>query len=134
MTESGHRSWCYLFTSPRDAKRARATIGTYPTTSLAAARGKALEARGHVEEGRDPRQVLASQATAQMTVSGLVEAYLPDPKGSPRSKTEIERRLRRNVVPIIGEVRLSSCAAGTSEMSPIPFLGANARLRLPGPA
>jgi integrase len=108
VTESGHRSWSYLFTSPRDDKRARATIGTYPATSLAAARGKALEARGHLEEGRDPRQVLAGQASAQMTVAGLVEAYLADPeKATLRSKPEIERRLRRNVVPIIGAVRLS---------------------------
>jgi hypothetical protein len=51
VTESGHRSWCYHFRSPRDGKRARATIGTYPGTSLAAARGRALEARGHVEAG-----------------------------------------------------------------------------------
>lgn len=43
VTETGHRSWTYLFTSPRDGKRARAIIGTYPTTSLAAARGKAME-------------------------------------------------------------------------------------------
>src|ERR1700716_3684851 len=64
VTEQGHRSWSYLFTSPRDGKRARATIGTYPATTLASARGKALEARGHVEAGRDPRLVLAGQATA----------------------------------------------------------------------
>src|SRR5437764_7264780 len=52
VTEGGHKSWSYLFTSPRDGKRARATVGTYPATSLAAARTRALEARGHVEEGR----------------------------------------------------------------------------------
>jgi Arm DNA-binding domain len=54
VTKDGHRSWCFHFTSPRDGKRARATIGTYPATSLAGARGKALEAKGHVEEGRGP--------------------------------------------------------------------------------
>jgi len=108
VTEGGRRSWSYLFTSPRDSKRARATIGTYPSTSLAAARGKALEARGHVEEGRDPRLVLAGQATAAMTVAGLVEGYLADPeKAALRSRPEIERRLRRNVLPIIGEIKIS---------------------------
>ena len=97
-----------LFTSPRDGKRARATIGTYPATSLAAARGKALEAKGHVEAGQDPRLVLAGQATAGMTVAGLVDAYLADPeKAALRSKAEIERRLRKNVVPMIGEVKLA---------------------------
>jgi integrase len=108
VTEQGHRSWSYLFTSPRDGKRARATIGTYPATSLAAARGKALEARGHVEAGNDPRLVLAGQATAGMAVAGLVDAYLADPeKAALRSRDEIARRLRRNVVPVIGSVKLS---------------------------
>ena len=108
VTNRGNRSWCFHYRSPRDGKRARATIGTYPATSLAAARGKALEARGHVDAGNDPRVMLAGQATVAMTVAGLVEAYLADPeKAALRSRAEIERRLRRNVLPVIGEVKLS---------------------------
>ena len=107
VTEHGRRAWCYFYTSPRNGKRARATIGTYPATSLAAARGKASEAKGHVEAGRDPRVELAGQATAGMTVAGLVTAYLADPeKAALRSKAEIDRRLRKNVVPVIGEIKL----------------------------
>jgi integrase len=108
VTAHGHRSWSYCFTSPRDGKWARATIGTYPSTSLAAARGKAVEAKGHVEAGNDPRLVLAGQATAGMTVAGLVDSYLADPeKSALRSKAEIERRLRKNVLPVIGAVKLA---------------------------
>jgi integrase len=108
VTEGGHRSWCFHYRSPRDGKRARATIGTYPATTLAAARGKALEARGHVEAGDDPRLVLSGQATAGMTIAGLVDVYLSDPeKAALRSRAEIERRLRKNVAPMIGEVRLT---------------------------
>lgn len=108
VTEHGHRSWCFHFRAPRDGKRARATIGTYPATSLAAARGRALEARGHVDEGRDPRAVLAGQATADMTVASLIEIYLADPeRAALRSKVEIERRLRRNILPVIGAVKLA---------------------------
>ena len=56
VTEQRAPVWCFHYRSPRDGKRARATIGTYPATSLAAARGKALEARGHVDAGtRSPR-------------------------------------------------------------------------------
>jgi integrase len=103
VTENGHRSWTFLFTSPRDGKRARATLGTYPGTSLAAARGKAVEARGHV-----PRLVMAGQGTAGMTVAALVAAYLADPeKAALRSRAEIERRLRRNALPVIGGIRLA---------------------------
>jgi integrase len=107
VTRQGKRSWCFHYRSPRDGKRARATIGSYPSTTLATARGRALEARQHVEAGNDPRLVMAGQATAGMTVAGLVEAYLVDPeKAALRSKDEIERRLRRNVIPIIGEIKL----------------------------
>jgi integrase len=109
VTKAGHRSWSFLFTSPRDGKRARATIGTYPATTLAAARGKALEARGHVEAGNDPRLVLSGQAAAEMNVTDLVEPYLAALKSRGlRSSSEIERRLRKNVVPVIGQVRLDS--------------------------
>ncbi len=108
VTENGHRSWCFHFRSPRDGKRARATLGTYPATSLAAARGRALEARGHVDGGQDPRNVLAGQATAGMTVAGLIAAYLASTETAAlRSRAEIKRRLERNVQPVIGEVKLS---------------------------
>jgi integrase len=108
VTDKGHRSWTFLFTSPRDGKRARVTLGTYPGTSLAAARGRALEARGHAESGKDPRLVLAGQAAAEMTVAALISAYLADPeKAALRSRGEIERRLNKNVLPVIGAVRLA---------------------------
>jgi integrase len=108
VTEHGKRSWCFHFRSPRDGKRARATIGGYPGTSLAAARGRALEARQQVEAGNDPRLTLAGQATAGMTVTALVNAYLADPeKQALRSRAEIERRLRRNVLPVIGGIKIS---------------------------
>lgn len=43
-----------------------------------------------------------------MTVAGLIDAYLADPeKSALRSRVEIERRLKRNVVPVIGAVKLS---------------------------
>jgi integrase len=109
VTEKGHRSWCFHFRTPSDDRRARATIGTYPATSLAAARGKALEARGQVEAGHDPRLLLAGQGAAAMTVAGLVDAYLVDPeKAGLRSRDEIERRLRKNVAPIIGDVKVAA--------------------------
>jgi hypothetical protein len=48
-----------------------------------------LESRGHVEAGQDPRLVLAGQASAGMTIAGLVVAYLADPeKAALRSRDE----------------------------------------------
>jgi integrase len=108
VSPHGHRSWSFLFRSPRDGKKARATLGSYPATSLATARGKALEARGHVEEGNDPRLILAGQASAGTTVAALILAYLADPeKAALRTWHHIARRLHKNVVPVIGAVKLS---------------------------
>ena len=39
---------------PPNGKRARLSLGSYPATSLAKARGLAIEARGHVELGVTP--------------------------------------------------------------------------------
>lgn len=112
VTANGHRSWSYLFTSPKNDKRARITLGSYPATSLADARGKAIEARGYLEESppRDPRDVLAVDGAGAMTVAALVPLFLEKPNrrtGKPRkSVNEIERRFDVNVIPIIGAVKL----------------------------
>jgi hypothetical protein len=45
VAEYGQRSWCFHYRLPREGKCDRTTIGTYLATSLAAGRGKALEAR-----------------------------------------------------------------------------------------
>jgi integrase len=109
VAPNGHRSWTFHFTAPGDDKRARFTIGSYPATSLAGARRKALEARTQLEAGNDPRASIANQGAAEMTVASLVTAYLADPdKSKRRSNDEISRRLKRNVLPMIGEVRLAA--------------------------
>jgi hypothetical protein len=106
VTKYGHKSWSYCFTSPRNNTWSRLTLGTYPAASLALARGKALEARANVEAGIDPR--FPGQASADMTVGALVEAFLADPQRQAlRTKREIARRFRRNVVPAIGNVKLT---------------------------
>jgi integrase len=107
VSATGRKSWCFFYTRPRDNKRARITIGTYPALSLAGARGRAVEARGWVLAGHDPKSLLTGRGAVGMTMAGLVDAYLTDPdKAKRRSNPEVGRRLHRNVVPIIGGVRL----------------------------
>src|SRR5262245_44963785 len=62
VTSAGRKTWCLIFTSPKDGKRARMTLGGYPATSLARARTLAIEAHGHLDEGCDPRDVASQQA------------------------------------------------------------------------
>jgi len=103
----GGKAWTFNFTSPRDGKRARLTLGTYPATSLAGARALAIEARGHAEAGTDPRDVFAAQDATAMTVTGLIASYLAKhARPSLRTAAAIERRLYKNVVPIIGGIKI----------------------------
>ncbi len=98
------KGWFYHYTNPTDGKRARLTLGTAPALGLAAARGLALEAQSSVQVGQDPRALKAGA----MTVATLIESYLgKHVQPSLRSAKQIERRLRKNVVPLIGNVRLA---------------------------
>ena len=42
VTPTGVKAWSVMFTSPKDGKRARLSLGTYPATPLAKARALAL--------------------------------------------------------------------------------------------
>jgi integrase len=103
------KNWCLFYTSPLDGKRARVGLGAYPALSLAGARTKAIEAAGAAADGSNPRRTM--KASACMTVAGLVEAYIRDPgKARLRTIDEIERRLRRDVLPVIGDLRITEVA------------------------
>jgi integrase len=86
VTSKGTKSWTLTHGSPRR----RITLGRYPSLSLATARTAALAAK----EGR----------TAG-TVAALAETYLRSINGL-RSVREIERRLGRDVLPVIGHIPL----------------------------
>jgi hypothetical protein len=102
------KSWNFSFSLP-DRKRARMTLGTYPAMPLSVARTKAIEARGHVEDGTDPRSIVQQQHSAsQLTVAEIFARYVSDPdKAQLRSLHEIRRRFTRDILPIIGHIRLS---------------------------
>lgn len=102
------KAWNFHYSNPRDGRRARVALGSYPALSLAAARAKAVSMRGYVEDGRDPRELAAAEAAAEMTLADLIESYLiKHVRPNLRSAPAIERRLRKNVLPMIGGVRLA---------------------------
>lgn len=106
VSAGGRKTWTFFYTSPRDGKRARAGLGSYPSMSLSDARGRALEAAQHVGDGNDPRRTM--KASAAMTMIDLARAYLADPrKQRLRTVDEIERRVRRDVLPVIGDIRIA---------------------------
>jgi integrase len=96
------KTWSYHFTLA--GKRCRLTIGSYPATTLAAARTRALEAKALVEAGSDPRR----SAAGDMTVAMLVEKYLANHvRINLRRPVATERRIAKNIVPVVGNVRLA---------------------------
>jgi hypothetical protein len=87
VTSGGTKSWTLICGTPRR----RVTLGRYPALSLAAARTAAIGVR----EGR-----------TSGTVAALAEVYLRASSGK-RSAAEIERRLRKDILPIIGHIPLT---------------------------
>jgi integrase len=86
VTSKGTKAWTLLYGTPRR----RVTLGRYPALSLASARALAIETR----EGR-----------TSGTIAALAEVYIKSVSGL-RSASQIERRLRRDVLPIIGHIPL----------------------------
>ena len=95
VSANGVKTWSFIFTSPKDGKRARMTLGRYPQTKLANARGLAIEARGHLDGDSDPRDVLAG-LDGGMTVSALVGSYVEKHvRPELRRPEDVERRSTR---------------------------------------
>jgi integrase len=87
VTSKGTKAWTLLYGIPRR----RITLGRYPSLSLASARSLAIETR----EGR-----------TSGTIAALAEVYLKSVSGL-RSASGIDRRLRRDVLPLIGHIPLN---------------------------
>lgn len=103
-----HRAWSFVFTAPKDGKRARMTLGTYPAMSLARARAEAIEAKGHVDDGLDPRDLMAARDASAMTVADLFQSYMEKhARPALRSAEAIERRMKVDVLPVIGSVKVA---------------------------
>jgi integrase len=99
VTRQGTKAWTFHYTS--GDKRVRKTLGRYPAVSLAGARTLASEAATAVAEGRDPRY-----AAGSMTLGSLAERYITHIRGI-RTARETERRIRRDIISVIGNVALS---------------------------
>jgi integrase len=125
VTTNNVKTWSFMFTAS-DGKRARVRLGNFPIVSLAAARGLALEAARHRQEGQDPRA--ARRSTGAMTVAMLIEQYIEGPARSLRSGANIERRLRKNVMPVIGDVKLSELHRRDVSRVTKPILDRGARV------
>src|SRR5271165_383719 len=91
------KSWCFHYTA--DGIRKRLTLGTYPATSLAKARSLAIDAKGLVEEGKDPTP------TSGDTLQVIGDEYLAREGSRLRTAQERHRTFNRLVYPTLGSVQ-----------------------------
>jgi integrase len=96
VSETGSKSWSLHFTA-LNGKRARITLGTWPGTSLAEARARAVEAKGEVDQGKDPRSLPGAAS-----FRAVCEEYFERDGKKLRSKEWCEKALARLVYPRLG--------------------------------
>jgi integrase len=96
VSGTGSKSWSLHFTA-LDGKRARMTLGTWPGTSLAKARAHAIEAKGEVDQGKDPRSLQGA-----MTFQAVCEEYIERDGRKLRTAAWREKALARLVYPRLG--------------------------------
>src|SRR5262249_10099785 len=87
------KSWSLIYSRP-GGKRARLTLGRYPTLSLAAARTRALEAKSAIAEGRP--------LAAAGTLRSVVDDYFAREGTRLRSVKARRSMFDRLILPILG--------------------------------
>lgn len=103
------KTWAFMFTPPGQPRtvRTRFTLGTFPATSLDAARKRAVEARGLVEEGKDPRDL--APVEKPKTMAELVEERLDlEVRGKLRTAAMIEWRYGKYILPHVQDVHVTA--------------------------
>jgi integrase len=109
ITQAGARSWSYRYRAPVTGKLSRATIGPYPTVSLAVARLRADELRKGVAGGENPSETKrrAKREAPGRTFKALTDRYMKECARRPygkrlqakRSADQDERNLNLHVLP-----------------------------------
>jgi integrase len=104
ITANGARSFAFRFRHPVTRKTLRATIGTYPSTSLEAARERAKVMAEQVEAGINPIEVKQKEReeAPNFTYGALAARYLTEyaeRHKRPRSAEEDRRNLAVHILP-----------------------------------
>jgi integrase len=104
ITSKGSRTFAFRFRHPHSRKTLRATIGTYPATSLEAARKRAGKMTAQVEAGINPIEArnLERETAHTQNFAALATRYLKEHAERhkrPRSAEEDRRNLALHVLP-----------------------------------
>jgi integrase len=111
------RVWRCYYSHTGDGRRQRRKVrlGTYPSLGLADARARAARIMVDVDQGGDPflerLSTLRDIERSRLNLSDLVSDYLSDRRDL-ASVAEIERELRKDVLPMLGAKQPSQITAG----------------------
>ena len=108
ITSNNSRTFAFRFRHPHSRKTLRATIGTYPATSLETARKRARQMAAQVEAGINPIEARTTEReTAHTrTIAALAARYLKEHAERfkrPRSVEEDRRNLAVHILPKWGK-------------------------------
>lgn len=107
VSKKGTRTWCLVYVRDSDDSKQRVKIGRFPAMTLENARAEALRLLAGMTNGADPSQKKRDRR-AELTVLDLGSLFIEKHgKRFKRSWPEDERILAVEVLPVIGEMRLS---------------------------
>lgn len=89
------------------------TIGRFPEWNAAKAKDRASELRRQVDQGIDPKTILAAEKNAPL-VSGLAKRYLSDHvliHNGAKTYTNVESLVNKVIVPELGNIRVKDLTA-----------------------
>jgi integrase len=95
------KTWTFNYV--RGGKRNRLKLGSYPATSIAAARTRADEARRELEAGRDPEAI----AAAAETLRSVGDAWLAREGSKLRTGEDRKAVLERAIYPVLGDRQIT---------------------------
>lgn len=104
LSPSGSKTWVYMYRDPRSGKPRMATLGRYPSMSVAQAHEAFARSIQSVEQGNDPSRTLVESRQEQRlapTVDSLATEYIERwAKPNKRSWREDERIIQHDVLPV----------------------------------
>jgi hypothetical protein len=101
VSPNGAKAWVWRYRFA--GRQKRLTLGTYPGMSLGEARARLGQAQERLAKGHEP----ADERPSRETVADLVEIYIERHVRTLRTGGEEVRRLRVDVLPALGHVRLA---------------------------
>ena len=105
---SGGKTWFVMYWSPKDGKKRRFTLGTYPRVTLKEARIACDGAMVLVHKGIDPALERTDYRKAE-TFSDLWEFYLESPRAKQKSASTLRTEKRfaeRFILPVLESMKI----------------------------